>query len=103
MASGGAIAGSGPAGAPVTITDADYSAFSDLLVGIQGAWSKGDLNGLKRYLTPEMLSYFSEELSRNASQGLENHVENVKLLKGDLIEAWEEGGLEYATASLRWS
>ena len=96
---GGTRAPSGP----VQISDADYTAFGDLLVNIQGAWSKGDLNGLKRFLTPEMLSYFSEELSRNASQGLENRVENISLLKGDLLEAWEEGGMEYATASLRWS
>jgi predicted lipid-binding transport protein (Tim44 family) len=104
MAAGGAIAGGGRApGAPVTITDADYSAFSDLLSNIQGAWSKGDLGQLKRYLTPEMLSYFSEELSRNASQGLENRVENVKLMKGDLLEAWQEDGFDYATASMHWS
>jgi predicted lipid-binding transport protein (Tim44 family) len=50
-----------------------------------------------------MLSYFSEELSRNASQGLENRVEDVHLLKGDLLEAWQEDGLEYATASMHWS
>jgi predicted lipid-binding transport protein (Tim44 family) len=96
---GGTRAPSGP----VQITDADYTAFGDLLINIQGAWSKGDLGALKRFLTPEMLSYFSEELSRNASQGLENRVENITLLKGDLLEAWEEGGLEYATAGLRWS
>ena len=96
---GGTRAPSGP----VQITDADYTAFGDLLMNIQGAWSKGDLAALKRYVTPEMLSYFSEELSRNASQGLENRVENITLLKGDLLEAWEEGGLEYATAALRWS
>jgi len=92
-----------PAGNPVTITDADYSAFSDLLTGIQAAWTAGDLTHLKRYVTPEMLSYFSEELSRNASQGLENRVENVKLLKGDLLESWQEDGFEYATTAMNWS
>jgi predicted lipid-binding transport protein (Tim44 family) len=96
-------AGRAVAGPPVTVTDADYAAFGDLLLGIQGAWSRGDLAELKRYATPEMLSYFSEELSRNASQGLENRVENVKLLKGDLLEAWQEDGFEYATAQMRWN
>lgn len=100
---GGLIGGSADGGTPVTVTDADYSAFSDLLQGIQSAWGKADLAQLKRYVTPEMLSYFSEELSRNVSQGLENRVEDVSLLKGDLLEAWQEGGLEYATASMRWS
>jgi len=87
----------------IPIVEADFSAWSDLLTGIQAAWSKGDLGSLRRYVTPEMLSYFSEELSRNASQGVENRVERVTLLKGDLQEAWSEGELEYATARLRWS
>jgi predicted lipid-binding transport protein (Tim44 family) len=102
---GGMAAGAGRAvaGPPVTIADADYAAFGDLLLGIQSAWSKGDLAGLKRFATPEMLSYFAEELSRNASQGLENRVEHVTLVKGDLLEAWQEDGLEYATAQMRWS
>jgi predicted lipid-binding transport protein (Tim44 family) len=105
MSGGHAAIGGGtrPAGGPVQITDADYTAFGDLLMNIQGAWSKGDLAGLRRHLTPEMLSYFSEELSRNASQGVENKVENITLVKGDLLEAWEEDGMEYATASLRFS
>jgi predicted lipid-binding transport protein (Tim44 family) len=87
----------------ITISEADFNAWSGLLTGIQAAWSKGDLATLRRYVTPEMLSYFSEELSRNVSQGVENRVERVTLLKGDLQEAWSEGELEYATARLRWS
>jgi predicted lipid-binding transport protein (Tim44 family) len=97
-----------PAAAPrdpveIPISDADFSAWGELLTGIQAAWSKGDLALLRRYVTPEMLSYFSEELSRNVSQGVENRVERVTLLKGDLQEAWREGELEYASARLRWS
>lgn len=87
----------------IPISEADFNAWSDLLVGIQGAWSKGDLTTLRRYVTPEMLSYFAEELARNVSQGVENRVERVTLLKGDLQEAWSEGELEFATARLRWS
>jgi predicted lipid-binding transport protein (Tim44 family) len=96
-------AGQAVAGPPVSVTDADYAAFGDLLSNIQGAWTRSDLAELKRYVTPEMLSYFAEELSRNASQGLENRVENVTLVKGDLLEAWQEDGLEYVTAQMRWS
>jgi predicted lipid-binding transport protein (Tim44 family) len=92
-----------PVGTPVTIADADYAAFGDVLTNVQAAWTRGDLGALKQLATPEMLSYFSEELSRNASQGVENRVENVHLLKGDLVEAWQEDGFEYATAALHWS
>jgi predicted lipid-binding transport protein (Tim44 family) len=87
----------------VAVTDADYQAWSELLVNIQTAWSKGDLMAMRRFVTPEMLGYFNEQLSGNASRGLENRVEHVTLLKGDVEEAWDEGEFEYVTARLRWS
>ncbi len=87
----------------IPIEESDFNAWSGLLTNIQGAWNQADLTHLKRYVTPEMLSYFAEELASNASKGVENRVEQVNLLKGDLQEAWREGDLEYATARLRWS
>lgn len=103
-AGGGLLPGGygGPAGAPLAIAQADYQAFETILKGVQAAWSKGDLGSLRHYVTPEMLSYFSEELAGNQSQGVVNHVENVELLRGDLREAWDEGSLQYATAYLQW-
>ena len=53
--------------------------------------------------TPEMVGYFSEELSANASRGVENKVEQVKLEQGDLSETWSEAGLDYATVAMRFS
>jgi len=44
----------------------------------------------------------SEELIRSASQGTQNIVADVHLLKGDLAESWDEGDLQYATAYMRW-
>jgi predicted lipid-binding transport protein (Tim44 family) len=58
---------------------------------------------MRQLMTPEMLSYFSEELTKNASQGVENRVSNVTLVKAELTESWEEGDLEYATAYMRWT
>lgn len=87
----------------LAVTEADYNAWSDLLVGIQDAWSKGNVLGMRSFVTPEMLSYFNEQLSANASRGVENRVEQVKLLKGDVEEAWGEGEFEYVTARLHWS
>ena len=54
-------------------------------------------------MTPEMLGYFSEELTGNTSQGVRNVVSNVRLLDGDITESWEEGDLQYATAYMKWS
>ena len=53
--------------------------------------------------TPEMLSYFSEELAQNASRGVINQISDVKLVQGDLSEAWREGDDEYATVAMRYS
>jgi predicted lipid-binding transport protein (Tim44 family) len=50
-----------------------------------------------------MVSYFSEDLAQNASRGIVNRVSDVKLLQGDLAEAWREGGTEYATVAMRFS
>ena len=42
-------------------------------------------------------------VTRSASEGVQNIVSDVRLLKGDVSEAWEEGDLEYATAFMQWS
>jgi predicted lipid-binding transport protein (Tim44 family) len=89
-------------GRDVNLADADLQAFQRLHAAIQDAWSNGDLGRLRRLMTPEMLSYFSQELMRNTTRGLRNVVSHVDLLKGELTEAWEEGDRQYATAFLRW-
>lgn len=100
---GGMFGGNAPAGQPVTIGPSDYDAFERLLSEIQGAYSDEDLTALRAHVTPEMLSYFSEQLSENASRGMVNRVSGVRLLKGDLSEAWREGNAEYATVAMRFA
>ena len=102
--SGGGAAGSAPpSGAPVQIGQADYEAFERLLGEIQTAYSHEDLGALRSHVTPEMLSYFAEELAANTSRGVVNRVSDVKLLQGDLAEAWREGNVEYASVAMRFS
>lgn len=86
----------------IPITQSDQTAFEAVLQAVQGAWSKADLSTLRHYVTPEMLSYFSEQLADNNSQGVENHVEDVEFLSGDVREAWGEGNLQYATVAMHW-
>ncbi|MGH7094077.1 MAG: TIM44-like domain-containing protein [Stellaceae bacterium] len=90
-------------GRDVSVSDADLSSFQAIHAQVQEAWSGGNLDHLRAMMTPEMLGYFNEELTRNASQGVQNIVSNVNLLKGEITEAWEEGDLEYATAYMQWS
>jgi predicted lipid-binding transport protein (Tim44 family) len=57
-----------------------------LLGEIQTAYAAEDLLTLRATLTPELLSYFSEELAANASRGVINRVTDVKLIQGDLAD-----------------
>ena len=100
---GGMFGGNQPAGQPLTIAKADYDAYEQLLGDVQAAFSAEDLNALRAKVTPEMLSYFSEQLAGNASRGLINRVTDVKLLQGDLAEAWREGDTDYATVAMHFA
>jgi len=87
----------------VTVGKDDYDAFEDALGQIQTAYGREDLAALRRLVTPEMLSYFSEDLAANASRGVRNEISDVHLLQGDLAEAWSEGATQYATLAMRFS
>jgi predicted lipid-binding transport protein (Tim44 family) len=96
--------GGGPAGpSPIQIGPQDYQAFEQLLQAIQAAWSQHDLNALRAMTTPEMLSYFAEQLAEQTSRGVRNEVSDVRLMQGDLAQAWSEGNREYATVAMRFS
>jgi len=100
---GGMFAANAPTGEPLTIGKTDYDAFERLLGDVQAAYSAEDLNALRAKVTPEMLSYFSEQLSENASRGVINKISSVKLEQGDLAESWREGAVDYATVAMRFS
>jgi predicted lipid-binding transport protein (Tim44 family) len=103
LGSGAQAGGAGVRGDTVGITGADYDAFERLLGETQAAYSAEDVGALRERVTPEMLSYFSEDLARNAGRGVANRVSDVKLLQGDLAEAWREGDTDYATVAMRFS
>jgi predicted lipid-binding transport protein (Tim44 family) len=103
VGSGFGAPGGAMGGAPIQITSTDYDAFERLLGEIQTAYSEEDIAALRARVTPEMLSYFSEQLSESASRGVVNKISGVKLLQGDLAEAWREGGVEYASLAMRFA
>ena len=86
-----------------TVTAEDKTTFQQRLTDIQSAWSAQDVAALRGFVTPEMLSYFSTALAEDQSRGVQNHVEGIELLKGDVREAWSEGDRDYATVDLRWN
>jgi predicted lipid-binding transport protein (Tim44 family) len=87
----------------VGLTPEDFNSFERVLGEVQAAYSAEDLGRLRALATPEMVSYFAEELAGNASKGVSNRLSDVKLLQGDLAEAWREGEVEYATVAMRYS
>jgi predicted lipid-binding transport protein (Tim44 family) len=101
----GALGGSGPAPAsePLEVKPEDFDTFERMLGEIQTAYGREDLTALRAHVTPEMLSYYAEELSENASRGVVNEIRDVKLLQGDLSESWREGDKDYATVAMRYS
>jgi len=89
--------------APLEIQPADYEAFERLLGETQAAWSNEDVAKLHTLATPEMVSYFTKDLEKNKANNDVNKVSDVKLLQGDLSEAWREGETDYATVAMRIS
>lgn len=89
--------------APLEIKPDDYEAFERLLGDIQAAWSNEDVAKLHTLATPEMVSYFERDLAENRARNAVNKVTNVKLLQGDLAEAWREGETDYATVAMRFA
>ena len=101
---GGGVAPA-PASGPdeIATTPADFDVFERLLGEIWTAYGAEDLAALRLRVTPEVLSYLSEELAANASRGEVNRMSDIKLLQGDLSEAWREHDNDYATVAMRYS
>ena len=98
--------GGGASSAPVTqdisLDKSDLDTFERRLAEVQKAFSDEDHAALRRLSTPEMVSYFSEELADNAKRGLRNDVSDVHLVQADIAESWREDGADYATAAFKY-
>jgi predicted lipid-binding transport protein (Tim44 family) len=95
--------GGAAATSPITLDASDFDVFERRLTEVQEAWSAGDLSRMRAIATPEMVEGFGEDLADDASRGVVNRVSGVKLLQGDLAEAWREDGRDYATVAMRFS
>lgn len=103
---GGLSAAAAPAAAqttPIELTGQDFNDFERLLGEVNTAYSNEDEQGLRDRVTAEMFGYFDDDLMANGRKGLVDRVSDVKLLQGDLSEAWNESGFDYATVAMRFS
>lgn len=85
------------------VSAADQETFSQIIAGVQKAWSDGNPVALRQYVTPEVAGWMGEDQARDQSRGVRNVVEDVQLLKGDVSETWRDAELEYATAVITFS
>ena len=81
----------------------DYGAFEKTLQDVMDAYSREDVETLWKVSTPEMAGYFQEEINDNARNGVVNRISGVRLVSGDLAEAWREGPVDYATVGMRYA
>ncbi len=100
---GGMGFGIGSSSAPLQVQPADYEAFERLLIDMQQAYSNEDVARLRTLATPEMVTFFTEDMQQNRARGQVNKVSDTKLLQGDLAEAWREGDTDYASVAMRFS
>ena len=80
----------------------DLGQFETMLKQVQAAYAAEDYGTLRKLTTPEAMSWLAEELSENATKGLKNEVCDVHLVQGDVAEAWNEDGADYATVAMRY-
>ena len=90
-------------GDEIGVTPADLDAFERLLSEVLTAYAAEDFAAIRARTTPEVMGFLAEEIGRSASQGLTNEIHDIKLLQGDVAEAWREGETEYATVAMRYS
>jgi len=100
--SGGAPQPVAPVVTPIQLQEGDFGGFERLLTEVQAAYSDENLDRLRASVTPEMAAYFSQEIAENARKGMISKVSGVKLLQGDLAEAWHEDNDDYATVAMRF-
>jgi predicted lipid-binding transport protein (Tim44 family) len=91
-----------PSSSEPKLTAADEEEFRRLLIAIQTAWGRQDVQSLRRIATPEMFQYFSDKLAENLSAGVENRVEDVVVMRAEVREAWAEDARLYATVLMQW-
>lgn len=99
----GAAAGQRRVEKEFEVSAEDQETFSQIIAGVQKAWSEGNPVALRQLATPEVVGWMGEDLSRDQSRGVRNVMEDVQLLKGDVTETWRDAELEYATAVIVFS
>lgn len=72
----------------------------DIFFKIQGSWMNRDLSPVSGLLSDEMKRIFQEDLDRLVRDKQVNRLENIAVRNVEIVEAWQESGQDYITASI---
>ena len=87
----------------VGLSPDDFNGFEKLLGDVQAAYSAEDLGAAAPSGHAGDGVLFLRGPGRERQQGRGQPRHDVKLLQGDLAEAWREGDTDYATVAMRYS
>jgi predicted lipid-binding transport protein (Tim44 family) len=70
----------------------------DVFFKIQGCWTNRNLSAGNSLLTSEMKNIFQEDIDKLLKDKKSNKLENIAVRKVEIVEAWQESGMDYVKA-----
>lgn len=93
----------GQGGDELGLGRSEIQALERTFAEVQAAYGREDYASIRERCTPEVMSFMSEELARNATEGRKNEMRDFRVLHSDLTESWREDTGDYATLALRFT
>jgi predicted lipid-binding transport protein (Tim44 family) len=97
-------AGSGPDQLRLMDPSLDEGQFKetamDIFFKVQGCWTNRDLSAGTGLLTDDMKRIFQQDIDKQIQDRKINRLENIAVRKIELVEAWQESGMDYVKAVL---
>jgi predicted lipid-binding transport protein (Tim44 family) len=72
----------------------------DIFFKVQGCWTNRDLSAGTGLLTDDMKRIFQQDIDKQIQDKQINRLENIAVRKVELVEAWQESGMDYVKAVL---
>ena len=72
----------------------------DRFFQVQGAWANRDMSGARNILTDEMFATLRNDAEQLKANRRINRLENIAVRSVDIVEVWQEGGMDYITVKL---
>ncbi len=72
----------------------------DYFFRIQGAWANRDMSGVRNILTDEVFMTLHNDAEQLAANRRINRLENIAVRSVDIVEVWQEGGMDFITVKL---